>query len=140
MTLFHIDDFVDQIPSGLVPAVRAAADSLRCAPFTVRFDRVLCTPKHVLLFPTEGLAALQAFRAELGRALIAAGLPRLISTKGRRGLDRPFNPHVTLSYNPSTAPEMRVDPVGWTVRGFHLVESLLGQHRHVRLGSWPLEG
>ncbi len=139
VTLLHLDDFVDQIPPSLLPAVQAAAASLQFKPFNVTFDRVCCTPRHVLLFPSDEPAELRAFRTQLRSALIAAGLSTLISTKARRAIDRPFNPHVTLSYNPGAAPETRVDPISWTLREFHLVESLLGKHQHIRLNSWSLD-
>ena len=31
-------------------------------------------------------------------------------------------------------------PVSWIVHEFHLVESLLGKHQHIRLGGWTLKG
>lgn len=131
VTLFHLDDFVDQIPPSLVAASRAAAASLRFRSFDVVFDRVCCTRRHVLLMPSDELVALREFRARLGEALVVAG--------ARRRIDSAYNPHVTLSYAPGEAADLRVEPIRWRVRGFHLVESLLGQHRHIRLDSWMLE-
>lgn len=138
VTLLHLDDFTDQIPLSLLPAVQAAVASLQLKPFNVTFDRVCCTPKHVLLFPSDSLASLQAFREQLRSALFSMGLSMMISNKARQAIARPFSPHVTLSYNPGDAPETRVEPIGWIVREFHLVESLLGKHQHIRLITWPL--
>ncbi|MBS0482078.1 MAG: 2'-5' RNA ligase family protein [Proteobacteria bacterium] len=138
VTLLHLDDFVDQIPPSLITAVQTAAASLQFKPFDVAFDRVCCTAKHVLLFPSDALAELQEFRAALRSALLAQGVSTLLSAKARQAIGRPYNPHVTLSYNPGSAPEKQVEPIRWTVRGFHLVESLLGRHQHIRLNSWAL--
>jgi RNA 2',3'-cyclic 3'-phosphodiesterase len=35
--------------------------------------------------------------------------------------------------------EHAIEPVSWTVTGFRLVHSLLGQTRHITLGEWRLE-
>ena len=131
LTLFHLGDYVDQIPPDLVPAARAAAGKVRFAPFEAIFDCVGGTRGQFLLRATDELASLRSFRTALGSALIEAGL--------RRHIGGGFTPHVTLSYDFSDAPETHVAPIGWTVREFHLVESLLGKHRHIRLGSWPLD-
>lgn len=129
LTLFHLGDFVDQIPPSLIPATQAACAGMAAQAFDVSFDRIVGTRKHALLWPSDELAALRAFRADLGAGLAAAGVR----------LTKPaFSPHVTLSYDPCDAPETAIDPIGWRVREFHLVESLLGQHRHIRLGSWRL--
>lgn len=131
LTLFHLGDFVDQIPPSLVPAVQAAAASLQQKPFDIVLDRIGGTRGQFLLRASDPLVALNGFRSVLGSALTKEGL-------GRR-IGGPFTPHVTLSYDFSDAPEMPIEPIGWTVREFHLVESLLGRHRHIRLGSWTLE-
>jgi 2'-5' RNA ligase len=131
LTLFHLGDFVDHIPPSLIPAVQTAAASLRRTPLDVVFDRIGGTRGQFLLRASDPLVALISFRNILGSALIKAGL-------GRR-VGRPFTPHVTLSYDFSDAPEIPIEPIGWTVREFHLVESLLGRHRHIRLGGWALE-
>lgn len=131
LTLFHLGDYVDQMPPGLVPAARAAAAKVRFAPFETIFDRAGGTRGQFLLRATDELADLRSFRTALGSALIEAGL--------RRHIGGSFTPHVTLSYDFSDAPETGVEPIGWAVREFHLVESLLGKHRHIRLDSWILE-
>ena len=132
LTLFHLGDFVDQIPSSLVPAAKLAAANLAWKPFDIVFDRIGGTRGQFLLRASHELAALRHFRETLGAELIAAGL--------RRYVDRAFTPHITLSYDLSDAPEMLVEPAGWSVREFHLVESRLGKHQHIRLGSWGIKG
>jgi RNA 2',3'-cyclic 3'-phosphodiesterase len=133
LTLFHLGDVIDAFPPGLVPAVQAAcaARGARESPFEVRFDHVAGRGGPLLLRASDPLAGLRAFHAGLAQALAQAGVALD---------DRAFLPHVTLSYDRGEVPETPVTPLGWRVRGFDLVESLLGRHRHVRLGRWPLTG
>jgi RNA 2',3'-cyclic 3'-phosphodiesterase len=131
VTLHHLGDFVDQIPPSLVPAARMAAATVKMQPFDVAFDRVGGTRGQFLLRTSDEAAALKMFRQTLSVALIKAGL--------RRRVDSVFNPHVTLSYDFSDVPEQPIDPINWTVRQFVLVESLLGEHRHVERGRWPIQ-
>ncbi|THD44654.1 MAG: hypothetical protein E7774_09845 [Bradyrhizobium sp.] len=130
LTLHHLGDFVDQVPPSLVPSAQAAAASVAAAPFEVVFDRVGGTRPQFLLRAAEGSASLLAFRESLTTALIKAGL--------RKQIVPAFNPHITLSYDFSDAPLMFIEPIRWTVREFRLVESLLGKHKHIDRGVWPL--
>jgi 2'-5' RNA ligase len=132
LTLFHLGDFAEQLPPSLVPAVIGAMEGLALEPFEVIFDHIEGFGRHLLLRPSDELPALRRFRATLGEALIRAGLRRYVAPS--------YSPHVTLSYDPSDLPEIAVKPISWTVRGFHLVESLLGEHRHIQRGSWALDG
>lgn len=130
LTLHHLGDFIDQIPPSLLPAAQAAAATVRMRPFAVVFDRIGGTKGQFLLRSSDESTELRQFRKSLGDALIEAGL--------RRCVEPAFTPHVTLSYDFSDAPEMTIEPIGWTVREFILVESLLGKHRHLRQGHWPI--
>lgn len=130
LTLHHLGDFVDQIPPSLLPAAQAAAATVRMTPFEVVFDRIGGTKGQFLLRSSDGSTALRHFRKTLGDALIKAGL--------RRRVEPNFAPHVTLSYDFSDEPERAIEPIGWTVREFILVESLLGKHQHLRQGNWPI--
>jgi 2'-5' RNA ligase len=51
-----------------------------------------------------------------------------------------FTPHVTLLYDRRCIDEQPIEPVGWTVREFALVLSLIGKTQHVPLGRWQLRG
>jgi RNA 2',3'-cyclic 3'-phosphodiesterase len=91
--------------------------------------------KPLVLCGDEGVSGLQVFRQSLCSALEQSGVFR------RTHL--PYTPHVTLLYDRSEGRarrrlEQKVEPVGWTVREFVLVHSLLGQTRHVALRRWPL--
>lgn len=130
VTLHHLGDFVDQMPPSLVPTASLAASTVRTRPFKIAFDRFGGTRGQLLLRASDGSAALMEFRETLSAALIKAGL--------RSRVDTAFNPHVTLSYDFSDVPERSIDPIGWTVRQFVLIESLLGEHRHVEQGCWSI--
>ena len=131
LTLHHLGDFIDQIPPDLLPTARAAAATVQVKPFEVVFDRIGGTKGPLLLRPSSGSAALTHFQKTLCDALIKAGL--------RRSVQRALSPHVTLSYDFSDVSEMTIEPIGWTVQEFILVESLIGKHRHLRKGRWPLQ-
>jgi 2'-5' RNA ligase len=130
-TLYHLGDFIDQIPLSLLTAARQAAETLAKPPFEVVFDRIGGTRGPFLLRPSNGALPLKSFRKTLSVALINADL-------GHR-IDKAFNPHVTLSYDFSDVREQEIEPVSWTVRQFVLVESLLGKHQHIQRGCWPLQ-
>jgi len=130
VTLHHLGDFADQVPPSLMPAARAAAATVRMQPFDVAFDRAGGTKGQFLLRASDGSAALRVFRQTLGAALIKAGQ--------RRRVDSTFNPHMTLSYDFSDVPERLIDPISWTARQFILIESLLGEHRHIERGCWSI--
>jgi RNA 2',3'-cyclic 3'-phosphodiesterase len=49
-----------------------------------------------------------------------------------------FTPHVTLLYGDGRIGEQSIDPIGWTVREFALVLSLIGKTKYIPLGRWPL--
>ncbi len=131
LTLHHLGDFADQMPPSLMPSARTAAATIRLPPFEVVFDRIGGTKGQFLLRASDELTALRDFRQALTAALIRAGL--------RRWIDQAFTPHITLSYDLSDTPEILVEPIAWTVREFVLVQSLLGKHRHIRQGSWPIQ-
>lgn len=126
------------LPQALVDGVSSAASELRCAPFDVVFDHAMSfagRPRKrpfVLRGGDEGLAALFAFRRALGDAMTRRGLGRLVDAR--------FTPHVTLLYDDQLLPAQPVEPIVWRVNEFVLVDSLLGQTRHVPLARWKLEG
>lgn len=128
LTLHHLGEFADQVPQSLLPSAQEAAATVKTAPFDVIFDRIGGTRDRLLLRASDKLTALRDFRQALSTALVKAGL--------RRDID--FNPHVTLSYDSGDIPETLIQPIGWSVREFVLVESLLGQHKHIRHGVWPI--
>jgi 2'-5' RNA ligase len=130
VTLLRLGVFADQTPPSLLPTASVAVTTLRTDPIEVVFDRVGGTRGPFLLRGSDGLAALRAFQQILKVTLIKAGL--------RRYMHSIPEPHVTLSYDSSDVPERPIDPIGWTVRHFVLIESRLGKHQHVERGCWSI--
>jgi len=109
---------------------RAAADSVRRPPLYVIFDSAVGALNSALLKPSEPIGALRMFREDLRAALMHFGVP--IHRNER------FSPHVTLLYGGQLMPEIPVDYVSWIAEEFVLIDSLVGQTRHVELGRWRL--
>ncbi|WOB06202.1 2'-5' RNA ligase family protein [Piscinibacter gummiphilus] len=137
VTLHFFGDHVG-LPHALVDGLAAAASALRFAPFDVVFDQAVSFPGRprkrpfVLRGSEAGLAALMDFRRGLSEALVRQGLGELV--------DDTFTPHVTLLYDGQLLPPQPVGPIVWRVNDFALVDSLIGQARHVPLARWPLQG
>ena len=132
VTLYHLGNFIDQIPPSLLPSAQVAAESIEMPPFVVTFDRIGGTNGPLLLRPSGGSEGLRFFQHTLSTALAKAGW--------RRRVRFAFSPHITLSYAVGAIPEQPVDPICWTVRDFVLIESLLDEHRHIIRGSWAIRG
>jgi 2'-5' RNA ligase len=49
-----------------------------------------------------------------------------------------FTPHLTLLYDHRSVPEQQIEPVSWVVREIVLVDSWVGQTKHVVHVRWPL--
>jgi 2'-5' RNA ligase len=135
ITLHHLGDY-EGLPRGVVAAAAEAASTIAVAPFDVAFDRVLSfsggpRKQPFVLSGGSGLGALKAFRQALGVAMTRTGLGRWAQPA--------YTPHVTLLYDDSSVAEQTVETIGWTVREFILVHSLLGKSRHIRLGQWSLQ-
>jgi len=135
VTLHHLGDH-GGLPESLIAAAGDAAARITTPPFEAGFDRVASFARGarsrpcVLRSGTAGAnPELLALQAGLAAHLRDAGLGRYV--------ERHFTPHVTLLYADSEVAEA-VPPIGWTVRGFALVHSLLGRGRHRILQSWPL--
>lgn len=116
-----------------VEAARRAADRVRAGRFGIAFDR-LCSfqgrGRHPLVLRGADTPAVAHLREALRGELVRAGL-----WHGQAG----FEPHVTLMWSAWRVPETGLErSIGWTVRDFVLVRSLVGQARQIELGRWPL--
>jgi 2'-5' RNA ligase len=137
--LFHISlqslGKYKRLPNNLVENAGRAAASIEAKPFNVTFGKVesfdIKSDRFPLvLFCSEGLAALQQFQQELGIALKHEDLGRFAAFH--------FTPHMTLLYGDRTIEEHPVGPIGWRVKEFALVLSHFGESRYDILGQWPL--
>ena len=138
VTLHHLGDHAG-LPESLVGAASEAAAAMAIPPFGVSFDRVASFPGRAGKRPCVLRAGdehsnepLDAFQRALGELLRKQGLGRHV--------ERRFTPHVTLLYDERTLPPEAVDPIGWSVRDFVLIHSLLGKTEHRVLGRWSLDG
>lgn len=137
ITLFWLGDYFG-LPQKIVEAMSLTAARIGAAPFDVEFDRVGYFPRRAGKKPlvlratpgAPGIAALGAFREALGATI---GYSEAKSRASN------FTPHVTLLYDTPPVPWQNVHRVGWPVREFFLVHSLLGQSRHEVLGRWTLQ-
>ncbi|MGN2243745.1 RNA 2',3'-cyclic phosphodiesterase [Frateuria sp. GZRR33] len=133
VTLHHLGDFAG-LPQQRVDGACAAADGVALRSFEARFDRVGSfrgrAGKHpFVLLGEEASTGLSGLYESLGARLAAAGLARH---------ERAFVPHLTLLYDASMVAPRPVEPLGWTVREFLLIHSLLGRTEYRVLGRWPL--
>jgi 2'-5' RNA ligase len=134
ITLHHLGDTVG-LPTQVVAAATQAAEGLGAAAFDVSFERAesfagRARARPFVLRGEVGLVELLSFQQLLGVAMAKAGLGRWVEPR--------FTPHVTLLYDDQLVGPQAIEPVGWRVTEFVLVHSLLGQHKHVMLGRWPL--
>jgi 2'-5' RNA ligase len=87
--------------------------------------------KHpFVLLGSDNAPSLAGLQADLGARLAAAGLMRP---------GRAFVPHLTLLYDAQKIEPRPIEPIGWKVREFVLIHSLLGRTQYRVLGRWPLE-
>ena len=118
------------LPDGLAQEAAEIAASIRMPRFRVIFDRLVGGNRSAMLLPSEPLEALRMFRERLGFALMRAGIA--FRQSGR------FSPHVTLLYGGQPRPEEEIDAITWVVEDFVLIDSLVGETKHVEVGRWPL--
>lgn len=134
VTLHHLGDYVG-LPADVVRKGEAAGAALAAASFEVTFDRAVSFANRpgnnpFTLQGGEGVQALVAFQQRLALEMAKVGLKP----------DKAFLPHVTLLYDGQIVPAQPVSPVPWTVDRFVLVQSKLGQTRHIVLRTWALAG
>jgi 2'-5' RNA ligase len=125
----------DGLPQSEINDACAAATSIIAPPFHVTFDRVANfgsgrRNRPVVLFGTDGVAALNEFRRALGRNLLKAGI--------RPQSEKSFTPHMTVLYDRRGVDEQAIEPLAWTAHEFCLVRSFVGQSKHEVVARWPL--
>lgn len=124
--------FMDGVPSDALPAVAACGDAVAAhwREFALRLDAARVWPGSGIahLAPTRPPPELLRLRDALAEQARMRELP----------FDpRAFSPHVTLARRAEGAEPPQVEPIDWPVRGFALVQSLLGQGRYKVLLRWP---
>lgn len=112
-----------------LPPVIAALEAFEGQSFPLLFDRIE-ERKAVTLRSRMPLAEARGFQARLVRHLVECRAPLMLGTTPE--------PHVTINYRGDRLGSRKIDPIGWTVEEMLLVESVVGQTRHVVHGRWPL--
>lgn len=128
VTLLTLFDLAVAPPEWL-PAVIGALDAFEGRSFPLAFDRVE-ERKAVTLRTRAPLAEARAFQQSLVGFLVERRVPLMLGTTPE--------PHVTINYRGDGLGARKMEPIGWTVREVFLVESVVGQTRHVVHGRWPL--
>ena len=135
VTLIHVGDYQNALPSTVIEALQRAGASLAAPAFDVAFDSASSFSgapgrhPHVLL-GDEGVAALKAFRSDLLTAVVRHGVKPLSRQE--------FTPHVTLSYADRRLAERPIRPISWRPEEFVLIHSEVGRSIYHTLGRWPL--
>lgn len=114
----------------LPPWLAGRIDGIAVPPFRVVFDRIAEGRRIVALAGSETMRGAMRAQRTLLRQLSARGVP----TFG----PAPFRPHVTIRYRPDGRGSEAIDPVSWRVERILLIESVIGEGRHVEHGRWPL--
>lgn len=125
----------DDLPHELIERAKSALSTVAMRPFVVALNRVVgwkraAGARPLVLVGDDGVIGVDLLIAQIHKALAEAGL------KPRRF--RETVPHLTLAYDAFAMTDEIVAPVRWTVREFVLVDSLVGEGRHVVLHRWPL--
>ncbi len=111
-------EFLGQVPVERQPALRAAADRVRCLPVAIEFDRV----EH---WRKPQVACLVASQVPTGLAALVTQLRAELVLEGFTVEARPFRPHVTLARKVRSAAGTRLEPpFAWRADGFALVRSV----------------
>ncbi|MGA9342844.1 MAG: RNA 2',3'-cyclic phosphodiesterase [Rhodanobacteraceae bacterium] len=123
------------LPPDLVTSAIAAARRVEYPAFDVAFDRVGSFPgRRNRPLVLRDIAEVTAF-GELEQALVGqlelAGIARVE--------DRPFTPHLTMLYDEKTIASRSVEQIGWRVREFVLVHSLVDRGDYRILGRRELK-
>jgi 2'-5' RNA ligase len=132
VTLHHLGDYVG-LPADVVRKGEAAGEAVVAKAFGVTLDRAMSFANRpgnnpFTLQGEEGVQDLVGFQQKLGLEMAKVGLKP----------DKAFAPHVTLLYDGQVVQTHPIAPIGWTVDRFALVQSKLGQTRHIVLKSWGL--
>ncbi|GLS37667.1 hypothetical protein GCM10010869_32610 [Mesorhizobium tianshanense] len=89
----------------------------------------------MVLRGSDGAPSLQAFWRNLAAVIADSPLKPFVTNS--------IEPHVTLLRDEVRVPRVReriVEPIGWTVRDFVLIHSLIRQGLYKELGRWQLNG
>lgn len=133
-TLHYIGLF-PEVPDGVVDIATACGDTVSMPPFTVSLNKMMSFRRPrgrppIVLCGDDGVLGLRILYRTLGDALRTR-------TFGR-WQPRPFEPHMTLTYEGMAIETLDIEPITFTINEFLLVNSLVGKGQHVPLARWQL--
>ena len=129
VTLAITADFDRPFPA-LAEALRRAGDAVAAEPFPLVLDQMSRGRGTAALRPAHSLPPLRALQAAITKRMTEQGVPMRPQWR--------FNPHVTLVYRKGEPVIRPVQDLGWPVRDFVLIESVVGLTQHHILGRWTL--
>ena len=128
VTLLPLFDLAEA-PAWALPFLLGAIMGFRADAFDVVFDRIR-EWRCVVLRGGRTLALdMRALQDRLARHLTDRDFPTF---------GGPRAPHVTINYHGDGQGGDRIEPIGWRADRLLLVESVVGETRHVEHGRWPL--
>jgi 2'-5' RNA ligase len=115
--------FVDlaEVPPSFLSALCGLLENFEAPAFHVTFDHIE-ERRAVTLRSSAPLTAARQFQTEFTDFLKAAGF---------RFFGSPPEPHVTINYRGDGKGIEEIPPVGWKVEEVLLIESVVGQARHI---------
>lgn len=126
----------EEYPQELVETACHIGSMIVAKPFEVSFDRLSAFGGGALVLRgNDGNPSLQKFWRDLTAVISDSPLKPFLT--------RSMEPHVTLLRDEVGVPRVRersIDPVGWTVRDFVLIHSLIGKSAYKQPGRWRLTG
>ena len=124
--------FVDlaEAPAGFLELVTRGLDDFSASSFPVRFDRIECR-KATTLRSSTPLTAAWEFQRQLAE---------YFHRHDFKWFNLPPELHVTIDYRGDGLGTDAIDPVEWIAAEMLLVESVVGEARHILHGRWPLPG
>ena len=128
ITLLPLGDLL-LAPPHFIDTLIAIGDGFRAPSFRVVFDRLIGSGRTLGLRGSEPMRGAVAFQAALVDAVKAAGV---ILPAYR------FTPHITLDYEATIRGAEAIEPISWLVEEFLLIESVVGERRHIAHARWPL--
>lgn len=130
-----------ELPASVVAAAQEIVSRVKGTSFDVFFDRVQSFDRKrkrsdeekgnpFVLLGGQGASGLISFQRLISRTVAEARVSRPLA--------RSYTPHVTMLYDAKIVDEHPVASIGWRVREFVLVQSLVGRGVYKKLARWPL--
>jgi 2'-5' RNA ligase len=130
MTLVAINDYYDEIPQGDIRRASAACEAAaQVASFPISLDHLQSWGTTLVI---QGIKSpkLADFQASLLKKCLLQGFH----------CKKAFTPHVTLSRDSKEILRQPIEPITWEATEVVLIQSVIGEGRHIHLGRWPLSG